>query len=118
MIGRKDQLDARVLRLAFDLKRLRHHFVLDKRLPDRETLRFEKRVGHRTADQKLVDLALDQRFDHRDLVGNLRAAEYGDKRPFGFVQSLTKKLQLFLHQQAGDACLDMVVMPSVDACAR
>ena len=60
MIGRQYQLDARILRLLFDLESLRHHFVFDQRFADGKALRLEKRVSHRAADQQFVDLAFDQ----------------------------------------------------------
>jgi hypothetical protein len=68
MIGRQNQLDARSFCFFLDFERLRHHFVLDERFPDRVTVRLKKRVRHRAADQELIDFSLDQRFDHGDFI--------------------------------------------------
>ena len=53
--------------------------VLDQRRADRKALRFEKRVGHRAADDERVHLA-QQVLDDLDLVRHFRAAEDGHER--------------------------------------
>ena len=60
------------------------HLLLEQRPADLVALRLEEREAHAAADQQRVDLG-QQRLDHRQLVGDLRAAEHHHVRPLGLV---------------------------------
>ncbi len=82
---------------------MQSHFqliILDQRFPDRESFGLQKSVSHSAADQELIDFAIDQRFDHRNLVGHFRAAENRDKRMCGIVDDSAQILEFFLHQES------------------
>ena len=61
--------------------------VFDERLPYRDALRFEKRVGHGAADQHGVGELHQVLYDF-DFVGDFRAAEDGDERALGIARWL------------------------------
>ena len=62
-------------------------------LPTSLALRLEERVGHRAADEERVDAA-EQVLEHRDLVGDLGAAEHGHVRPLDVAEQLAEELDL------------------------
>ena len=101
MIRRKDEFDTGVFGLFLDLQCFLKHIVLDERLSYSKTFGLEKGVCHRAADEKLIDLSLDKRFDHRDLVRHLRPAKDGDERPLGIIQCASKKIEFLFHQKTG-----------------
>ena len=80
--------------------------ILDQRVADFPALRLVERVRHRAADYQGVDL-VDEVLDHADLVGDLRAAEYGDEGPGGIREHLVEGLDLFLKQEARDGRLEV-----------
>ena len=73
--------------------------VFDERLPHRQPLRFQKRVGHRAADQHRIG-KLHQVLYDLDLVGHFCAAQDGDERPLGIRNRLAEIRQFLFHQQA------------------
>jgi hypothetical protein len=58
------------------------HVLLEQRLADLVALRLEEGEAHAAADEQLVDLG-QQRLDHRQLVGDLGAAEHHHVRLLG-----------------------------------
>ena len=81
-----------------DLTRQIELVGFDPAAPDRNALRFPKRVRHRAADQNGVGL-FHQRLDHADLIRNLRAAEDDHERLRRFGQLVGKILDFLLHQE-------------------
>jgi hypothetical protein len=68
MIRRQQQFDAFSFGSLHDFQRRLQHIVFNQRLAHSKALRLEERVGHRSANQNLVNLTIDQRIDHRNLV--------------------------------------------------
>ena len=66
------------------------------------TLGTKERVGHGAADQERVDLGHEM-LDDLDLVGDLGAAEDRHQGTVGALGDLGKRLDLFLHEEAGGA---------------
>ena len=75
--------------------------ALDEALPHLAAVGRDQRERHRAADQQRVD-PIDQRVDHRELVGDLRAAEDRDVRARGIVEQPPEHLDLPLEQPPGD----------------
>ena len=73
--------------------------LLDQRAPELAALGLEEGVGHRAADQHLVD-ATEQVVEHADLVRDLGAADDGHERPLDVAEQLAEELHLALHQEA------------------
>ncbi len=71
----------------------------DERLAGRHALRFEERVGHRTADQHGVALG-QQVLNHRDFVGDLGATEDHHEGPLGTLRRLGQVVDFLLQQVA------------------
>jgi hypothetical protein len=67
-------------------------------LPTRRPHLHEERVGHRPADDQLVDLR-QQVLDHGQLVADLGAAEDRDEGTVRLGQHLAERGELLLHQQ-------------------
>ena len=65
------------------------HLGLEQRLTDLVALGLEEGEAHAAADQQLVDLR-QQRLDHGELVGDLRAAEHHHVRLLGVVGDLAR----------------------------
>ncbi len=76
--------------------------VLHEGVPHPVSLRLQKCVRHRAADQDRVGL-LQQVLDDRDLVRHLRAAEDADERPCRVRQRSAEVFQFLLHQETGRA---------------
>ena len=70
---------------------------LDHRVAHRLAPGDEEREAHAAADGERVD-DLQQRVDHRELVGHLRAAEHGDERPHRLLPHAEEHLDLALEQ--------------------
>ena len=75
--------------------------LLAQRLADLDALRLQEGVGHAAADDQLVDLA-DQVAQQVELGRDLGAADHGADRPLGIAQRLVERLELGLHQPAGE----------------
>ena len=101
VVGWKQKNNSLLFRTFLNLQRRLQHAVFDQRLANRKSFSFQKRVSHRAADQDLVDAAIDQRVDDRDLVGDFCAAEDCDKRMFRIVNRSAEIVELFFHQQPG-----------------
>src|SRR5689334_18970177 len=76
MINRQQELHAASLRVGQSLLRQLKLVSFQQRLPDLLSLRFEKGIGHASADDQSVNF-LHQVLDHADLVANLGTAEDG-----------------------------------------
>ena len=107
MICRQKQFDPFSLRALLDLQRRLQHVVLNQRLADSKAFGLEKCVGHRAANQNLIDLAIDERIDDWNLVGNFCATENGYKRMIRITDDTAQVFQLFLHQQTRRGLLDV-----------
>ena len=71
---------------------------LDLALADLVPLGLQEGVGHRSADQELVDL-LEQVLDDQDLVGDLGPAHHGHVRALGLRQQGVENMKLLLDQE-------------------
>ncbi len=75
--------------------------VFDQRLADGEAFGFQKRVGHRAANQQPIDFAIDERVDHRNLVRDFGAAEDCDEWMLRILNDAAEILEFLFHQQTG-----------------
>ena len=64
------------------------------------SLRGEECEAHAATDDERVD-AFEQRVDHTELVGDLRAAEHGDEGPGGVFAQAQQDVDLFGQQPPG-----------------
>ena len=85
------------------LRSFRHQLLRDadfihfhERLARLESLGSKKCVCHGAANQNRVG-HVDEVLDQLNLIGNLRASDDGDIRPFCFRQRVTECFDLLLH---------------------
>ncbi len=97
---RQEELDVPLLDLFQERAGEGELLVLDLALAELVPLGAEKRVGHRAADQDLVD-ARRQRLEDTDLVGDLRAADHRDIRTLDLAEQLGQELDLLQHEEPG-----------------
>ena len=93
-VGRQLQL-----LVAGDLARGLDALLLAERAADVVPGRLEEREAHRAADQDRVG-ALQERLEHADLVGHLRAADDGHQRPLRVLEDAVQRRHLALEQPA------------------
>ena len=89
----------------------------DQRLAGGLALGLEERVGHRAADQQLVD-DLQQVLNHFDLVGDFRAAENRDAGALGIAWWPCRGIRVPCPSAGRRRPSDERIMPTVEACAR
>ena len=88
MIRRQQKFEVAGFCVAKNFLRQIDLVILDERLPDRQTFRFQKRISHAAADQHGIG-NLHQVFDDFDLLTDFRSAENRHKRPRGIAHCLT-----------------------------
>jgi len=96
----QNDLDIVLLRLLDEVADNLGTCLVKKRVSNADTLQsLLEGERHTAADDQLVDLG-DQVVDELDLVGNFRTSEDGKERAFGALESLSKELELLLHEKA------------------
>ena len=81
--------------------------VLTEGGADLKTLSLLEGVGHTAADDERIDL-VEEALDDRELIGDLSAAENGDERTDGILDSVAEELDFLLEEEAGNGGLQIV----------
>ncbi len=116
MIHRQQQTEFAAARFLEQAAREIELVVFDERLPYRQPLRFQKRVGHRAADQHGIG-ELHQILHHFNFVGNFCATQDGDERALGIRNCFAEIGQFLFHQQARGGLADKL-RDADDRCVR
>ena len=74
---------------------------------DLKTLSLLESVSHAAADDERIDL-IKEALDDRELIGDLGAAENGDERTDGILDSVAEELDFLLKKEAGNGGLKIV----------
>ena len=98
-VPRQQHVDVGLLGLLEEGTGQRQLVLFHQRAAQLAALRLEEGVGHRAADQHLID-PIEQVVEHADLVGDLGAADDRHERPLDVAQQLAEELHLALHQEA------------------